>query len=226
VVDIYAKFDVISLAAEKSYDRLDCTVQEALKHRSECFEGVQCCRETDSLFDVLHAIVRAEVHRLIVTDADKKVVGIISLSDILKFLVLDPVHNTELGSTSTQQSPHVSVDDSPPIEGIPEACAISAIGFAVIYCTYLIFSATNLRSESAVTHSHYRIAAAALSWPTMVLLMVKAIHLRCRLCVVYNVVFDCEQYMRYALILAGVSWLRPIMEAGFEPYKCEVYIHY
>ncbi|VDM65563.1 unnamed protein product, partial [Strongylus vulgaris] len=35
VVDIYAKFDVISLAAEKSYDRLDCTVQEALKHRSE-----------------------------------------------------------------------------------------------------------------------------------------------------------------------------------------------
>ncbi|KAL6727877.1 hypothetical protein Aduo_009715 [Ancylostoma duodenale] len=120
VVDIYAKFDVISLAAEKSYDRLDCTVQEALKHRSECFEGVQCCRETDSLFDVLHAIVRAEVHRLIVTDADKKVVGIISLSDILKFLVLDPVHNTELGSTSTQQSPHVSVDDSPPIEGIPE----------------------------------------------------------------------------------------------------------
>lgn len=35
VVDIYAKFDVISLAAEKSYDKLDCTVQEALKHRSE-----------------------------------------------------------------------------------------------------------------------------------------------------------------------------------------------
>lgn len=35
VVDIYAKFDVISLAAENSYDKLDCTVQEALKHRSE-----------------------------------------------------------------------------------------------------------------------------------------------------------------------------------------------
>lgn len=35
VVDIYAKFDVITLAAEKSYDKLDCTVQEALAHRSE-----------------------------------------------------------------------------------------------------------------------------------------------------------------------------------------------
>ncbi|KAK6027359.1 CBS domain protein [Ostertagia ostertagi] len=118
VVDIYAKFDVISLAAEKSYNRLDCTVQEALKNRSEWFEGVQCCRETDSLFVVVEAIVRAEVHRLIVTDADKKVVGIISLSDILKFLVLD---GAELnGGMSAQQSPHVSIDDSPPIEGIPE----------------------------------------------------------------------------------------------------------
>ncbi|VDM57466.1 unnamed protein product [Angiostrongylus costaricensis] len=73
VVDIYAKFDVISLAAEKSYDRLDCTVQEALRQRSEWFEGVQCCLETDSLFVVLEIIVRAEVHRLVVTDADKKV---------------------------------------------------------------------------------------------------------------------------------------------------------
>ncbi|KHJ92290.1 CBS domain protein [Oesophagostomum dentatum] len=120
VVDIYAKFDVISLAAEKSYDRLDCTVQEALKHRSECFEGVQCCSETDSLYDVLRAIVKAEVHRFIVTDADKKVVGIISLSDILKYLILDPVHNAELEGASTQKSSFPSIDDSPPIEGIPE----------------------------------------------------------------------------------------------------------
>ncbi|XGW17069.1 hypothetical protein V3C99_002023 [Haemonchus contortus] len=118
VVDIYAKFDVISLAAEKSYNRLDCTVQEALKHRSEWFEGVQCCLETDSLFVVVEAIVRAEVHRLIMTDADKKVVGIVSLSDILKFLVLDGAELS--GALSAQQSPHVSIDDSPPIEGIPE----------------------------------------------------------------------------------------------------------
>ena len=34
-MDIYAKFDVINLAAEKAYNDLDVTVQEALKHRSE-----------------------------------------------------------------------------------------------------------------------------------------------------------------------------------------------
>ncbi|EFO84372.1 hypothetical protein CRE_19909 [Caenorhabditis remanei] len=100
VVDIYAKFDVISLAAENSYDKLDCTVQEALKHRSEWFEGVQTCMETDSLFQVLEAIVKAEVHRLIVTDQDKKVVGVVSLSDILKYLVLDPCQKPPSATTT------------------------------------------------------------------------------------------------------------------------------
>jgi len=37
VVDIYAKFDVINLAADKTYDKLDVTVYEALKQRSEVF---------------------------------------------------------------------------------------------------------------------------------------------------------------------------------------------
>lgn len=90
VVDIYAKFDVINLAAEKVYNNLDVTVHEALKHRSEWFEGVRSCSENDSLMTVVEIIVKAEVHRLIVTDDEQKVVGIISLSDILRFLVLDP----------------------------------------------------------------------------------------------------------------------------------------
>lgn len=39
---------------------------------------------------IVEMIVRAEVHRLVVVDDDKKVTGIISLSDILRFLVLEP----------------------------------------------------------------------------------------------------------------------------------------
>lgn len=54
------------------------------------FEGVRSCSETDTLMMVIEVIVRAEVHRLIVTDHEQKVVGIISLSDILRFLVLEP----------------------------------------------------------------------------------------------------------------------------------------
>jgi len=90
VVDIYAKFDAINLAADKTYTNLDATVYEALQHRSDWFEGVRKCSENDSLFTVVEIIVKAEVHRLIVTDGQQRVVGIISLSDILKFLVLMP----------------------------------------------------------------------------------------------------------------------------------------
>jgi len=35
VVDIYAKFDVINLAAERTYGNLDVSLREALKHRAE-----------------------------------------------------------------------------------------------------------------------------------------------------------------------------------------------
>lgn len=54
------------------------------------FEGVRCCSPDDSLMTIVEMIVRAEVHRLVVVDHDKKVKGIISLSDILRFLVLEP----------------------------------------------------------------------------------------------------------------------------------------
>lgn len=35
VVDIYARFDVINLAAEKTYNNLDITVKKALEHRAD-----------------------------------------------------------------------------------------------------------------------------------------------------------------------------------------------
>jgi 5'-AMP-activated protein kinase regulatory gamma subunit len=50
----------------------------------------------DSLSEVIDTIVKAEVHRLIVVDREQRVAGIISLSDILKHLVLDPP-NLETG---------------------------------------------------------------------------------------------------------------------------------
>lgn len=41
VVDIYAKFDAINLAADKTYDKLDVTVYEALQQR--CDVSAKCC---------------------------------------------------------------------------------------------------------------------------------------------------------------------------------------
>ena len=66
------------------------TLRQANEHRNEWFEGVHTCKKFDSLFSVMETIVKAEVHRLVVVDEDNKVCGVISLSDILSFLVLRP----------------------------------------------------------------------------------------------------------------------------------------
>ncbi|XP_072010005.1 5'-AMP-activated protein kinase subunit gamma-2 isoform X4 [Engystomops pustulosus] len=90
VVDIYSKFDVINLAAEKTYNNLDITVTQALEHRSQYFEGVVKCNKLETLETIVDRIVRAEVHRLVVVNEAHSIVGIISLSDILQALVLSP----------------------------------------------------------------------------------------------------------------------------------------
>uniref|UniRef100_A0A8C1IW64 Protein kinase, AMP-activated, gamma 2 non-catalytic subunit b n=1 Tax=Cyprinus carpio TaxID=7962 RepID=A0A8C1IW64_CYPCA len=90
VVDIYSKFDVINLAAEKTYNNLDITVTQALLHRSQYFEGVMKCYRHETLDTIVDRIVKAEVHRLVVVDDNSSIEGIISLSDILQALVLTP----------------------------------------------------------------------------------------------------------------------------------------
>ena len=54
------------------------------------FEGVHKCTLNDTLLSVLTTIVKAEVHRLVVVDDVGRVLGVMSLSDILNFLVLNP----------------------------------------------------------------------------------------------------------------------------------------
>ncbi|XP_026062722.1 5'-AMP-activated protein kinase subunit gamma-1 isoform X1 [Carassius auratus] len=90
VVDIYSKFDVINLAAEKTYNNLDITVTQALLHRSQYFEGVMKCYRHETVETIVDRIVKAEVHRLVVVDDNSSIEGIISLSDILQALVLTP----------------------------------------------------------------------------------------------------------------------------------------
>ncbi|XP_055876585.1 5'-AMP-activated protein kinase subunit gamma-2-like isoform X3 [Biomphalaria glabrata] len=92
VVNIYAKFDVINLAADKSYNNLDIPLSEALKNRQHNEnEVVATCHVEELLSSVMEKIVKAEVHRLVVCDESGGVVGIVSLSDLLKYIVLRPM---------------------------------------------------------------------------------------------------------------------------------------
>uniref|UniRef100_UPI00358FCB4A 5'-AMP-activated protein kinase subunit gamma-1-like isoform X1 n=1 Tax=Myxine glutinosa TaxID=7769 RepID=UPI00358FCB4A len=90
VVDIYSKFDVINLAAEKNYNNLDVSVTQALQHRSPYFEGVAKCCKSEPLEDIVSRLVHAEVHRLVVVNNEDNVEGIVSLSDVLQALILSP----------------------------------------------------------------------------------------------------------------------------------------
>uniref|UniRef100_A0A8C8JG89 CBS domain-containing protein n=1 Tax=Oncorhynchus tshawytscha TaxID=74940 RepID=A0A8C8JG89_ONCTS len=103
VVDIYSKFDVINLAAEKTYNNLDITVTQALRHRSQYFEGVMKCNRLETLETIVDRIVKAEVHRLVVVGDNAHIVGIVSLSDILQALVLTPAGINQVASTEQQQ---------------------------------------------------------------------------------------------------------------------------
>jgi len=89
-IDVYAKNDVLNLAAERTYNNLDITVEDALKYRGDSFTGVLKCQPHETLYVIIERIAQGNVHRLVVVDGEDKVLGIISLSDILKFLVIEP----------------------------------------------------------------------------------------------------------------------------------------
>ncbi|XP_047544225.1 uncharacterized protein LOC125076212 [Vanessa atalanta] len=110
--DIYAKFDVINLAAEKTYNNLDVSLKKANEHRNEWFEGVQKCNLDETLYEVMERIVRAEVHRLVVVDEEDKVIGIISLSDLLMYLVLRPTGDCEGSSLRNEHGPIEEKDET------------------------------------------------------------------------------------------------------------------
>ncbi|XP_074520636.1 5'-AMP-activated protein kinase subunit gamma-1 isoform X2 [Halichoeres trimaculatus] len=90
VVSLYSRFDVINLAAQKTYNNLDMTMQEAVRRRTCFTEGVIKCYPDETLETVINRIVEAEVHRLVLVDRADVVKGIISLSDLLQAMVLTP----------------------------------------------------------------------------------------------------------------------------------------
>ncbi|XP_039410787.1 5'-AMP-activated protein kinase subunit gamma-3 isoform X1 [Corvus cornix cornix] len=98
VVGLYSRFDVIHLAAQKTYNNLDISVREALQQRSICLEGVLTCYPHEPMEDIIDRIAKEQVHRLVLVDENRYPRGIISLSDILQALVLTPAGIDALNS--------------------------------------------------------------------------------------------------------------------------------
>ncbi|KAK4104704.1 CBS-domain-containing protein [Parathielavia hyrcaniae] len=88
VLNVFEAVDVIPCIKGGAYDELSSSVGDALSKRAEDFPGIYICSEDDRLDAVFETIRKSRVHRLIVVDDDNRLRGIISLSDILKYVLL------------------------------------------------------------------------------------------------------------------------------------------
>lgn len=105
--NLYSKFDVIHLAANQTADP-EMTMLEAMEKRPNVFSGVVSCRLNESIATVSERIARHEVHRLVVVDDENKVIGIVSLSDLLKYLIFRPTISSRSSSSSSSNTTPVA----------------------------------------------------------------------------------------------------------------------
>jgi CBS domain-containing protein len=88
VLNVFEAVDVIPCIRGGAYDELSSSVGEALSKRADDFTGIYTCSEDDRLDAIFETIRKSRVHRLIVVDDESRLKGIISLSDILKYVLL------------------------------------------------------------------------------------------------------------------------------------------
>ncbi|KAG2267667.1 hypothetical protein Bca52824_062222 [Brassica carinata] len=99
LIDIYSRSDITALAKDKAYAQIhldDMTVHQALQLGQDAsppygiFNGQRChmCLRSDSLGKVIERLANPGVRRLVIVEAgSKRVEGIISLSDVFRFLL-------------------------------------------------------------------------------------------------------------------------------------------
>jgi hypothetical protein len=101
------------LAADKTYTNLNMTIKEALSFRKERLEDVAKCYKNETLLVCMERIVKAEVHRLVVVDNDEHVIGVLSLSDLLHYIVIRPTKTTTPNMTMLVPTISVSNEEGP-----------------------------------------------------------------------------------------------------------------
>ncbi|KAI0030662.1 CBS-domain-containing protein [Vararia minispora EC-137] len=101
VVNLYETVDVITLVRLGAYQALDLTISEALNQRSPDFPGVVICTASDSIGTLLQLIKKRRVHRLVVVEGDGRLLGIITLSDVLRYVTGE----TTVGSKASTREP-------------------------------------------------------------------------------------------------------------------------
>lgn len=87
LINVYEAVDALSLIKGGIYTDLSLSVGEALLRRPEDFEGVHTCTDEDRLDTIMDTIRRARVHRMYIVDSEGILKGVVTLSDILKYIL-------------------------------------------------------------------------------------------------------------------------------------------
>ncbi|SMN22882.1 similar to Saccharomyces cerevisiae YGL115W SNF4 Activating gamma subunit of the AMP-activated Snf1p kinase complex (contains Snf1p and a Sip1p/Sip2p/Gal83p family member) [Maudiozyma saulgeensis] len=88
LVNVYEAVDVLGLIKGGIYNDLSLSVGEALMRRSDDFEGVYTCTRNDRLSTIMDNIRKSRVHRFFVVDEAGRLAGVLTLSDILNYILL------------------------------------------------------------------------------------------------------------------------------------------
>ncbi|KAK7530695.1 uncharacterized protein J3D65DRAFT_561120 [Phyllosticta citribraziliensis] len=89
VINVFEAVDVITLIKGGVYDDLNLTVGEALLKRNDDFPGIYTCSMYDRLDTIFDTIRKSRVHRLVVIDEANRLKGVLTLSDILEYVLLE-----------------------------------------------------------------------------------------------------------------------------------------
>ncbi|KAK6766552.1 hypothetical protein RB195_026065 [Necator americanus] len=92
IVDVYTRFDAVSAALSRTID-MSITVAEAIRQRRNiCGErdGVVTAPEKVIMWDLVETFVEKNVHRIFLVDDLQRLKGLVSLSDLIMYMVLRP----------------------------------------------------------------------------------------------------------------------------------------
>jgi 5'-AMP-activated protein kinase, regulatory gamma subunit len=89
VINVFEAVDVITLIKGGIYDDLNLSVGDALLKRPEDFPGIYTCSVWDRLDTIFDTIRKSRVHRMVVIDDASRLVGVLTLSDILHYILLE-----------------------------------------------------------------------------------------------------------------------------------------
>lgn len=95
-----------------AYTSLDLTISQALARRSPDFPGVVTCTPQDSLANLFQLIRKRRLHRLVVVEPEGpnkgRLVGFISLNDVLRYVIDEEVPVAPGGSGDSSLSESAS----------------------------------------------------------------------------------------------------------------------